>query len=303
MVAQTWRGPMSRSFYGKIYPYLLLLPTFIIAGVVLIYPLVNGIVLSFTSYTMLKPQYDWVGFKNFIHLFKDPVYWEVFFNSFFIVFTAVLIQVTLGLTIALLLNTSLPLRGFFRGSVFIIWIVPMMVVSLLWMIIYNSEFGILNYILKSIGIIEDYISWLGRPWPAKFSIIITHGWRGIPFFMVMILAALQTIPQDIVDAGKIDGAGALQRFIYITIPYINHILLLACLLSVVRLFQDITLIYILTLGGPMNSTTTLSVYVYKQAFQSYQVAKAAAIGLTWLILLFILAGFYVRLVTRSEFRK
>jgi multiple sugar transport system permease protein len=207
------------------------------------------------------------------------------------------------LVIALLLNTALPLRGFFRGAVFIIWIVPMMVVSLLWMIIYNSEFGILNHVLKSIGVIRNYIFWLGKPWPAKFSIIITHGWRGIPFFMVMILAALQTIPREIVDAGRIDGAGALQRFFYITIPYIKHILLLACLLSIVRLFQDITLIYILTLGGPMNATTTLSVYVYKQAFQSFQIAKAAAIGVTWLIVLFVLASFYVRLVTRGEFRK
>jgi ABC-type sugar transport system permease subunit len=119
----------------------------------------------------------------------------------------------------------------------------------------------------------------------------------------MILAALQTIPGDIVDASKIDGAGAFQRFVYITIPYIRHILLLSCLLSIVRLFQDITLIYILTLGGPKNATTTLSVYVYKQAFQSFQMAKAAAIGVTWLLFLLLLAVFYVRLVTRGEFRK
>jgi len=211
--------------------------------------------------------------------------------------------VGVGLVVALLLNAAVPLRGFFRGAVFIIWIIPMMVVALLWMIIYNSEFGILNHILSSLGLIREYVAWLGRVWPAKFAIILTHGWRGVPFFMVMILAALQTIPRDIVDASKIDGAGALQRFAYITIPYIKHILLLACLLSIVRLFQDITLIYILTSGGPKNATTTLSVYVYKQAFQSFQMARAAAVGVTWLIFLMVLAMFYVRLVTRGEFRK
>jgi multiple sugar transport system permease protein len=302
MPAQGWRSPMTRGLYGKLYPYLLLLPAFLIAGVVLVYPLLNGIALSLTSYTMLVPQYAWVGLRNFVLLFKDPVYWEVFLNSLFIVFVAVVIQVSLGLVVALLLNAAVPLRSFFRGAVFIIWIIPMMVVSLLWMIIYNSEFGILNHILKSLGLVREYVTWLGRPWPARSAIIITHGWRGVPFFMVMILAALQTIPTDIVDASKIDGAGAFQRFVYITIPYIRHILLLSCLLSVVRLFQDITLIYILTLGGPKNATTTLSVYVYKQAFQSFQMAKAAAIGVTWLIFLLVLAVFYVRLVTRGEFR-
>ncbi len=289
--------------YARIYPYLLLIPTFLIGGVVLIYPLINGVLLSFTSYSLLQPTYNWSGLRNYLLIFRDPIYWEVFSNSLIIVFSAVLIQVSLGLIVALLLNNKIPGRGFFRGLIFIIWIVPMMVVSLLWMIIYNSEFGVLNHILQSFGLIDEYIAWLGRPVPAKFSIILTHGWRGVPFFMVMILAALQTIPNDIVDAGKIDGANSFQRFIYITIPYIRHILLLSCLLSIVRLFQDITLIYILTQGGPMNATMTLSVYVYKVAFDGMAMAKAAAIGVTWLIFLFILAIFYVRIVTKTEFRK
>jgi multiple sugar transport system permease protein len=284
-------------------PYLLLVPAFLIAGFVLIYPLVNGVALSLTSYSLIDPGYRWVGLKNFRDILSDPVYWEVFLNSILIIFTAVLVQLILGLVVALLLNTEVPLRGVFRSSVFIIWIIPMIVVSLLWMVMYNSEFGILNYLLKRFGLIGRYINWLGRPWPAQAAHIITHGWRGVPFFMVMILAALQTIPADIVDAARIDGAGTVQRFLVITVPFIRHIVLLSCLLSVVRLFQDITLTLILTQGGPIYATTTLGVHVYKEAFVTFQMGRAAAIGVTWLLFLILLAAVYVRMVTRTEFRK
>jgi multiple sugar transport system permease protein len=119
----------------------------------------------------------------------------------------------------------------------------------------------------------------------------------------MILAGLQTVPTTITDAATIDGANSFQRFFIIILPFIKHILILAALLSTVRLFQDITLIFILTSGGPVYSTTTLAIHVYKLAFDSFQMGKAASIGVTWLILLFFLAIFYVRMVTQSEFRK
>ena len=236
-------------------------------------------------------------------MLSDPVYWEVFRNSILIIFAAVAVQLVVGLAVALLLNTHMPLRGVFRSSVFVIWIIPQIVISLLWLIMYNSEYGILNYVLKGIGVIDEYVVWLGRPWPARIAHIITHGWRGVPFFMVMILAALQTIPTDIVDAARIDGAGSFQRFRVITVPFIRHIVGLSCLLSVVRLFQDITLTTILTQGGPVYATTTLGMYVYKEAFVGFQMGRASAIGVTWLVFLILLAAVYVRMVTKTEFRK
>lgn len=291
------------SIYNRLLPYILLVPALAIAGVVLVYPLINGLRLSFTPYSLIMPSYEWIGFSNYRSIFSDPVYWEVFLNSLFIIFISVVVQLLVGMIVALLLNAAIPLRGMFRSMIFVIWIIPMMVVSLLWMIIFNSEFGIFNFILNKMGIINNFVSWLGRPWPAKFAIIIVQGWRGIPFFMVMILAGLQTIPLDIVDAATIDGAGSLRRYFVITIPYIKQIVLLSSLLSVVRLFQDITLIYILTGGGPVYSTTTLGVQVYKEAFNTFQMGRASAIGVTWLAFLLILSVFYVRMVTKNEFRK
>ena len=179
----------------------------------------------------------------------------------------------------------------------------MIVISLLAMIIFNTEYGILNFTLKSIGFLDKNLAWLGRPWASKFALIFAYGWRGIPFFMVMILAALQTIPKDIIEAAAIDGANSIKRFMVITFPYIRHILILSCLLSVVRLFQDITLIFILTKGGPLYATTTLAVHVYKEAFEKFQMGRAAAIGVTWLIFLLFISRFYIKMVLKDEFRK
>ena len=164
----------------RFLPYILLVPAFFIAGLVLIYPLVNGMVLSATSYSLIDPGYRWVGLANFRSILSDPVYWEVFLNSIVIIGSAVVIQLAVGMAVALLLNTRVPLRGAFRSSVFIIWIIPQIVISLLWLIMYNSEYGILNYVLKGIGVIDEYVVWLGRPWPARIAHIITHGWRGCP---------------------------------------------------------------------------------------------------------------------------
>ena len=284
----------------KITPYLLLVPALFTAGVVLVYPLINGILLSFTSYSLINPIYKFVGFKNFSRLFSSPVYWEILSNSIIIVFTSVFFQFTAGLGIALALNRKFKGRNIYRGLIFLIWVIPEIVVALLWMIIYNSDFGILNFFLQKLGIIDGPFIWLGAPIPAKFALIIDYAWRGIPFFMVMILAALQTIPQSIVEAAKIDGANALKRFFVITVPFIKDILGLSCLLSIVRLFQDVTQIFNLTNGGPVNSTTTLAMDVYKRSFVSYQMGAASAVGVTWLILLLILAVFYIRSLTRGE---
>ncbi len=288
--------------YDRAFPYLLLIPAAVIAGVVLIYPLLNGIVLSFTSYTPFNPTYTWVGLNNYKLIFSDLVYWEVLFNSIFIIFSAALIQLLIGLALALLLNKKIFMRIFFRGMIFIIWIIPMVIVALLWMIMYNGDFGIINFLLRRFGLLGEgeIIRWLGHQWYAKLAMIITYGWRGVPFFMVMSLAAMQTIPEDILDSATIDGANGIQRFFYIVLPFIQNILLLSFLLTVVRMFQDITLMFVQTQGGPLYATTTLALHVYKQAFTSLQTSTAATIGVTWLIFLFVLATFYIKIISKTE---
>lgn len=287
----------------RMFPYVLLIPALLVGGLVLAYPLINGLVLSLTGYTMINQTYSWVGLTNFVSNFQSPVYWEVFGNSVFIVFSAVLIQLVFGLSLALLLNSRVPGRNIFRSGIFLIWIQPEIVTALLWMIMFNSEFGILNFMLRELGLIDEFVIWLNDPQASKLALIMVYGWRGIPFHMILIIAGLQTIPQHIIEQSTIDGAGAFRRFWFITLPYIRDILILVSLLSVVRAFQDITQVFVLTNGGPVNATTTLAVHVYKLAFQNFQLANAAAVGVTWMAFLLIIAYFYIRIVTKKEFER
>jgi multiple sugar transport system permease protein len=300
-VVQSVRNIISDSIREHAFPYLLVGPAFLICCLVLVYPLIHSIVLSFTDYSLIRPRsFNWVGFENYLELFKSIEYWQVLFNCIFIISLSVFTAASIGLSLALILNMNIFFRSFFRSAIFTIWIVPIMVISLLWMIIFNADFGILNYVLLQFGIIENKIMWLGQKWPARFALIITYGWWGIPYYMIMMLAALQTIPKDIVEASIIDGAGAFQRFCRITMPYISHILLLCCLISTIRLFQDVTAIFTLTSGGPVNATTTLAMKVYVEAFRKFQMGPAAAVGVTWLVLLLILANQYLKLVVKRQ---
>jgi multiple sugar transport system permease protein len=290
------------SISEHVFPYLLVAPAFLICCIVLVYPIVHSIILSFTDFSLIRPgHYNWVGLANYLELFKSLEYWIILFNCVFIISLAVFMAASIGLSLALILNMNIYLRGLFRSAIFTIWIVPIMVISLLWMIIFNADFGILNSILLQLGLIDSKIMWLGKKWPARFALIITYGWWGIPYYMTMMLAALQTIPKDIVEASIIDGAGPFQRFCKITMPYVSHILLLCCLISTVRLFQDVTAIFALTSGGPVNATTTLAMKVYIEAFRKFQMGSASAVGVTWLILLLLLANQYLKLVIKKEF--
>ena len=287
-------------FYDRAFPYLLLIPALAVGFTVLLYPLLNGVLLSFTRFTLLRPELSWNGLTHYKNLLADSVFREVYFNSITIVFLSVFLQFILGLTLALLLNARIPLQGVLRSTIFVIWIIPEIVTALLFVVFYNSDFGIFNFMLGRLGIISQPVNWLGRPLPAKIALILVYGWRGIPFHMVMLLAALQTVSSDLIEAATIDGAGAIRRFFSVTVPTIAHIMALCILLSIVRAFQDVTQIMILTRGGPIHSTTTLAMHVYNTAFTGFNMSRAAAIGVTWMLFLMALSVLYLRIVARGE---
>jgi multiple sugar transport system permease protein len=289
-----------RLSYEKIFPYLLLIPGFIISGIVIIYPLLNGIYMGFTDFSLINQIYVFNSFHNFIQIFTKPMFRLVFFNSLFIVFVSVFWQLTIGLILALLVDANIPGKKIFRSTIFIIWIIPMMVVTLLFFVIFNAEFGIFNYIMNRLNIINRNVAWLGEIWPARIALIITYSWRGIPFFMVLLFAALQTVPQELIEASQIDGAKDYHIFKYITVPFIIPIAGLACLLSSISLFQDITATFIMTNGGPVYATTTVGLYIYKKAFQNFQMGQASAVGTVWLLFMVLLAFLYVKLVSKNN---
>ena len=164
------------------------------------------------------------------------------------------------------------------------------------LLIFNQQYGMFNYILNSLGIIPNFIAWIGDPQTALFSVILANIWKGFPFHMIVLLAALQTIPTDIVEAAVIDGATALQRFRYITLPYLRYIIMIDLLISIIWTFQSFTTIWTMTEGGPITATTTLAISIYRTAIQAFDMGMGAAIGTIWLVVMLIFSVVFVRVI-------
>lgn len=279
---------------------LLVVPGILITGVFVLYPLLNGIRLSFTNASPLRPVMRYVGLRNYETLFHDAGFYGIVWNSFFIVGTAVVLSLIAGFGMALLLNQRLRGTRFFRTAIFQIWVVPWISVAILWGWIFNADYGIVNFILMDIGVLAHPRNWLAGNVSAQFIIILGFAWRMIPFMMVVSLAGLQSIPTEVLEAASIDGADFFVRLRFIILPLLRNILLIVGLLQAVKLFQEITLPWVLTQGGPANATTTLSLYVYKLAFQSWNFGLASAVGTVWLVIVLLFAVFYLRFSMRGR---
>jgi len=217
------------------------------------------------------------------------------------VIVAVVLSLAAGLALALLLNQRLRGTQFFRTLIFQIWVVPWISVSILWGWIFNADYGIINFILMDIGVLAHPRNWLAGDLSAQLVISLGFAWRMIPFMMVVSLAALQSIPIEVLEAASIDGATYFARLRFVVLPLIRNLLMIIGLLQGVKLFQEITLPWVLTQGGPGNATTTLSLYVYKLAFQRWNFGLASAVGTVWLVIVMAFALLYLRVATRNRF--
>jgi multiple sugar transport system permease protein len=275
---------------------ILFAPAVLLVGAFMLYPLLNGVRLSFTNASPLRPRADWVGFENYEDLLTDPRFWEIIVNSFAIIGASIAISTVAGFAIALLLNTGLRGVRLFRTGVFQVWIVPWITVAILWGWLFNADYGIVNYVRADLGVIAEKKKWLSEPLLAQSVIVADFSWRLIPFMMVVSLAAIQGVPRELLEAAAIDGAGWMRQLRSVVLPLVRNVLLSVALLQVVKLFQEITLPWILTQGGPVNATTTLALYTYKLAFQQWDFGLASAAGVLWLAFLVLFAVGYMRLL-------
>ncbi|WEX10963.1 sugar ABC transporter permease [Chelativorans sp. AA-79] len=279
---------------------LLLSPALLFAAVFLLYPLLNGVYLSFTNASALRPTHRVIGLGNYQYLLSTPEFFVVLWNSALLVGGAILLSMVGGLALALMVNRRLPGTTLFRAGVFQIWIVPWISVAILWGWIFNADYGIVNHLLTSTGLVSENVRWFSDSTTARLVVVLGFAWRMIPFMMVVSLAALQSIPSEILEAADVDGATPVQRFLRITLPLLRPMLVTLALLQLVKLFQEITLPWVLTQGGPVNSTTTLSLYTYKLAFQQWDYGLAATAGTIWLVLLGLL-GLTAMQLTRRRY--
>jgi multiple sugar transport system permease protein len=286
----TWNSKKSDAAFG----YALLFPAMFVLAMVVFYPIAKGIVMSFFDYTFFTLKNpEWNNFKNYSALFKDGLILLYLKNTAVYAGGTVVIELIIAMTIALLLNTKMRSRNFLRGAFLLPWTVPTVVVSILWAWLFQPQFGLVNYFLRTFGIIrENPPQWLANPRLAMSAIMIASIWKQTPYMIVMILAGLQNVRTDLIEAASLDGAKKPQLFIYVILPSIKTVLGTTIMVAVLGAFQQFTITNNMTGGGPLNATTTLSIAAYKAAFTKYDMGLGSAIGVIWLVILTTITGIF-----------
>ena len=256
---------------------LFLLPAAVLLLLFLTYPLGLGTWLGFTD-AKIGRDGEWVGLENFIYLWGDAVTRLALFNTLFYTVVASVIKFALGLWLALLLNKHLPFKAFLRAIVLLPFIVPTALSAIAFWWIYDSQFSIISWTLMKAGIITEYIDFLGQPWHARFATIAANIWRGVPFVAICLLAGLQTISPSYYEAASLDGASDWQQFRYVTLPLLTPIIAVVMTFSVLFTFTDFQLIYVLTRGGPLNSTHLMATLSFQRAISGGSLGEGAAIA-------------------------
>ena len=258
------------------YPFIL--PMVLIMGGLILWPFIDAIRISTTQLNFLTGKTSYVGFDNYARLPGNSDYLLSLNNTVTFTFWSILIKFITGMTIALLLNSRLPWRNVISGIMLLPWIVPEVVTALTWRSIYDPLFGGLNPILSSLGWIDRPVGWLSDPNLAMMSIITVNVWKGIPFFVLLLLAGLKAVDREQLEAANIDGASAIQRFRHVILPSMRYVIIVTLLLSFISTFNQFALPYLLTQGGPSGATKLYSILAYEKAIGSLQYGPGTAIA-------------------------
>ena len=279
----------------------MLAPALLVLGGFIVYPAANALYLSLTSTNLLNLKAQtFVGFDNFFRIFGDPTFLLSLGNSIWWTFGAVAFQLVLGMIGALMLNRSIRARGLIRGLVLLPWATPSILIALMWMWILDPNQGILNHLLHIIGLASTPITWLAGQYTALPTLIFIDVWQGIPFFAIMLLAAMQAVPEDLLEAAKIDGANGWNSFWHVILPLIMPTVLITTTLRLIWTANYFDLILILTNGGPANASLTLPLNAYQTAYRGMDFGTGAALSVAQALLLMVLVLIYMRQIGKSE---
>ncbi|BBJ28439.1 carbohydrate ABC transporter permease [Athalassotoga saccharophila] len=283
--------------------FIMVLPTIVLLVIFTYIPIGQEIQIAFENYNLYNLSNIYFnGFDNFINIFTsvDFNFVQIVLNTVIWVVVSLVFQFTLGFGLALLLKKPFKGRGIYSGLVFYPWAVSGFAIGLVWAWIFNGQFGLINGILMRFGIINQGIGFLSDPHIALASVIVVNIWYGIPFFAIMLLAALQSVPEELYEAAKIDGAGRFRRLVNVTIPYIRPTIASTILLRTMWILNFPDIIYAMTNGGPANSTNTLANYMIIKMYSFYNYGQAAAIGFIIMSILMIYAVIYLSIFSRLE---
>lgn len=268
-------------------------PALVLLFLVTVYPVVFVIYLSTQRRLVIFEVSEFVGAGNFLFMMNDGRFWNALKNTLYFTALSVPLEVLLGLCIAVLIHRSFRLKGIARAVVLIPWAVPTVVSAKMWEWIYNADYGILNHLLGA------DINWLGDPFWAMHAAIIMDVWKTTPFAVILFSAGLQIIPAQLLRAARIDGAGAWQAFRRITLPLLSPVILVVFIFRTLDAFRVFDAVYVLTGGGPANTTETLSIYAYRLLFQTLQFGYGSAVSLVVFFAAGCISVFYIRLLTKG----
>ena len=278
--------------------YLLIVPTVFLLLVLTVYPLIYAVIASFHVINIRTGENVFVGFKNFIEIFKDQYFWNAFKNTIIFTGVGVTIEFTLGLILALFLSSKIVGRNIFRSLLLSPMMLPPIVVAVIFKIIYIPEFGIINWLLGLFGI--RGILWEASVHTALPSLILVDIWEWTPFMFLILLAGLQSLPLEPYEAAVVDGASGSQIFRYITFPLLKPVIVIALLLRTMDTLRIFDQIFIMTGGGPANTTETLSLYIYRHGFRFYNIGYATAMSFLLLIFTVIISNFFIKFLKTEK---
>lgn len=307
MAEATWEYPVRRAVARRRVADRdeLLAPLFLLPAVIYIIALVAvpfglAIAFSFSDVTAGNPSLDWAGLRNFRALWDDPVFWRSLRNTLLFTGASMVLTVVLAKILAMVLVADFRGKWLVRFLVLLPWTTPVALAAVAWLWLLDSVFSPIDWVLRSVGLIESNVYWLGQPGWAMASVVAVHTWRIVPLAAVIIMAGLMGIPDDITDAAAVDGAGFWRKFFEITLPLTLPIIAVASLFGAILTFTDMAVIHILTRGGPLHSTEVLASWAFVKGIQGGDLAQGAAVALFLFPLLLAAAIAILRAVRRME---
>lgn len=283
--------------------YLYVLPALIYMMIFIGYPIISNFILSFqdvTVTTLFKSERPFIGLANYINLFQDEVLIRSIFNTFIFTIGCLIVQFLVGFLLALFFYRKFSLAKPIRGLLMIPWMIPLTVTALIFKFMFGTDVGIINQFLSYINLISQNIPWLTQPVTAMIAIIITNIWIGIPFNMLLLSTGLSVIPESLYESASIDGANKYQTFFKITLPMLRPTIESVLLLGFIYTFKVFDLVYVMTKGGPVNSTHLLSTYSYKLSFTLFKYSEGASVANILFVILLLVSIFYLNFIYTDE---
>jgi multiple sugar transport system permease protein len=287
----------------KSTPYLFILPSLLFLGAILGFPILYSIVISFQKYnleTLISKHPQFIGFQNYYAILSNPELRIALTHSLIFTFFSILFQFTIGLGLAILLSKSFPFSNVMRGILLSGWQIPSVVTGTVFLWLFNLDYGLVNFLLTSLRIVNEPIAWFFQSNTAMVAVIIANIWLGIPFNVILLSAGIAGLPEDVYEAATVDGANGWQKLVYITVPLLRSTITAVLMLGFIYTLRVFDLIWIITKGGPGDATEVLPTFAYRLSFIHFDFGQSAAVSVIMLVILLCAAALYLKSIVSEE---